>query len=85
MTLNEDECAAAGIDPKKIASIARRIERAAVEARALGVQVFGGSGSASLRFDDGERHMLILANIDGNWSGGCGAEMSDAAGLMRGE
>lgn len=85
MILNEDECAAAGVDPKKVASIARRIERAAVEARALGIQIFGGSGSGSLRFDDGQQRMLVLANVDGSWSGGCGAEMADGEGLMRGE
>ena len=65
MTLNEDECAAAGIDPKKIASIARRIERAAVEDHLVAIVLpsagmlrelgaVGPSGRRSTRSPDGK-------------------------------
>ena len=83
--VNEDECIAAGLDPDTVNKLARRIERAAKEAKRLGIQVFGGSGSGSLRFDDGSDRLLVLADMDGNWSGGDGGTYPDATGLLRGE
>lgn len=83
--INETECVAAGLDPKKIAAIARRIERAAQDARKLGLHIFGGTGTGSLRFDDGGKSPLIVATMAGWWSGGCGAEHIDPDGLIRGE
>ena len=84
MLENAAECIAAGLDPAKVRKIALRIERAAKEARAMGIQVFGGS-CGSLRYDSGSGGPLILAELDGNWSGGCGASMRDDDGLLRGE
>lgn len=85
--INENECAAAGLDPKKIASIARRLERAAVEAQELGITIFGGSGGGSLRIhvEGLEERPLILAEMDGHFDGGDGACREDAHGLIRGE
>jgi hypothetical protein len=82
----EEECQAAQIDPRAVQSIASRIERAALDAARLGIQIFGGSGSGTLRFDgrDGQG-ALILADMQGNWSGGDGACGPAADGLMRGE
>lgn len=82
---NEDCVEAAGLDLKQVRSIARRIEKAALEAQAMGIQIFGGTGGGTLRYDDGGDKMLILASMDGNWSGGDGAELPDDNGLMRGE
>ncbi len=82
---NERECEAAGLDLKKVRSIASRIERAALEAQAMGIQVFGGSSTGTLRFDDGKGPPLIIAVMDGNWSGGDGGEMPGDDGLMRAE
>ena len=83
--INEDECEAAGVDPKKVASIARRIERAALEAYELGICIFGGSGNGSLRFDDHYGRPLILVHMEGCFDGGDGAEREDETGLLRGE
>lgn len=91
MSVNENECSFAGLDPTKVASIARRIGAAAKEARAMGLTVFGGSGTGTLRWHgenttDYRLGALIVAKIDGgSWDGGDGAEHTDEHGLTRGE
>ena len=85
-----DECEFAGLDPKKVASIARRISRAAQEARALGITVFGGSGSGTLRWhaeysDRNDQGPIVLAELDGCFDGGDGSTHTDADGFLRGE
>lgn len=86
MWINEDELDRAGLDRKKVESIARRLSRAALDARKLGLHVFGGSGNGSLRFnDDSGEPNLVIAHIDGPFDGGDGAERQDENGLWRGE
>lgn len=91
MGILEDECAHAGLDPKRVASIARRLSAAARDAKSLGLIVFGGSGNGSLRWHDplSNRHRqgpLVVAHIGGgNFDGGDGSEHPDENGLMRGE
>lgn len=91
MSVLEEECERAGLDPTKVASIARRITNAAKEARALGLTIFGGSGSGSLRWhdpfeNDHRKGALVVAHMPGgNFDGGDGAEHPDEYGLMRGE
>jgi hypothetical protein len=85
MIVNEAECLAAGIDPRRVGSIARRIERAALEAQALGVQIFGGSDGSLRYYGLDHSRPLILADMSGNWSGGDGSAGPDEDGLMRGE
>lgn len=88
-TVYEDECRAAGLDIKKVTSIARRFSKVAKEADEMGIEIFGGSGNGSLRFSDKYRDVrgqLILAHLDGMWDGGAGdcCEHSED-GLLRGE
>lgn len=86
MWAQHDECKAAGVDIRKIESIARRISKAGKEAAAMGVNIFGGSGTGSLRFDDRSgKGSLILAGLDGIFDGGDGAVMLDDTDLERGE
>lgn len=87
MRLMEDECRAAGIDPKAVAAIARRLERAAKDASRLGLRVFGGSGGGDLRTNSQSVHErpLILAQMNGSWDGGDGSASDDEEGLLRGE
>jgi flagellin-like hook-associated protein FlgL len=85
MFVNVDECIAAGLDPKEINRIAAGITRYALQAQALGVQVFGGTGTGSLRFDDSRPGRLILAELDGDFDGGDGGERPSSDGLRRGE
>lgn len=80
-----EECAAAGVDPKEVARIARGLSKYGKEARALGLCVFGGSGSGSLRKNDFPRRELIVAEIDGSFDGGDGGCDTFDDGLMRGE
>lgn len=87
MYVNDAECQAAGLDPAEVARIARGLSRYAKQAQALGLCVFGGSGSGSLRKDDHPRGALILAHLTpvGMFDGGDGACAPDDDGLMRGE
>jgi len=80
--VNEPECEAAGVDPEAVKKMAKLLERAGKMSEALGVTIFGGSGSGSLRSDD-----LILCRIySGHWDGGDGAEgLPSPDGLLRGE
>lgn len=55
------------------------------QAQKLGIGLFGGSGTGTLRFDDGAEEKLILAYLDGFFDGGDGAGALDECGLLRGE
>jgi hypothetical protein len=87
MTVNEKECAAAGLDPDDVKSLARRLEGCGMTTQRLGLTIFGGSGGGDLRsgrFRIGSR-AVIVAHIAGNcWDGGCGA-CSEVDGLECGE
>lgn len=83
--VNEKECIAAGVNPLDVKRIAKGLSRYAKEAHKLGIQVFGGSGCGSLRFDDGGSGNLILADLDGDFNGGHGACDESGDGLLRGE
>lgn len=87
MLVNIEEIEAAGLDVKVVRSIARKLSNAAKEAEKHGIQIFGGSGSGSLRFNDShEMGNLIIAHLDCyNWDGGDGGNCFDADGLERGE
>ena len=82
MSENEDECRAVGIDPAEVRRLANRLNRAGRDARRLGLSIFGGSGSGSLRHGS----QIVVADLEGhNWDGGDGACLRGADGLMRGE
>lgn len=83
--INEAECKAAGVDQKEVARIARGLSKYGKQAAALGLCVFGGSGSGSLRKSDYPRRELVLAGLDGVFDGGDGACNDHEDGLMRGE
>lgn len=83
---NYEECLAAGLDPKQVRRIAKGLSRYAKDAKALGMEVFGGSGFGQLRFNDGSSEgKLIVADLDGLFDGGDGASRPKGDGLMRGE
>jgi hypothetical protein len=87
MSANFDECEAAGLDFKTVDRIAKRLERAGRDAAKLGLTVFGGAGSGSLRIrPDPLGPQLIIADINGgSWDGGDGAERYGDDGLKWGE
>lgn len=80
-----DECHAAGLDPKEVRKIADGLSRYARQAEKLGICIFGGSGTGSLRFKDGEDGSLVIADLDGHFDGGDGSQDIAPDGLMRGE
>lgn len=95
MTLYEDECRAAGKDPREIEELAREFSKLGRRARKMGITVFGGSGTGTLRYAqrsengvrdyEDHRGSLILADIDGHFDGGDGSCDYRFDGLLRGE
>lgn len=85
MNIYEREIEAAGLDVEEVKRIARGMERYAKQAQAMGMIVFGGSGSGTLRARDDQEQCLILADIGGHFDGGDGGYGPDPDGLMRGE
>lgn len=84
--VNENEVEAAGLDLKEVKRIANGLSRYALQAQRLGIKIFGGAGSGTLRFDDGvDDGHLILADLKGDFDGGDGAANDDENGLLRGE
>jgi len=87
MQIYKDECIEAGLDIKQVQSIAMRISRALRDAHKLGIILFGGSGSGSLRFQDeraAELGSLIVADVDGFVDGGDGGSDIAEDGFYRG-
>lgn len=89
--MNKRECMAAGVDPAKVEKLEKMLNRAGRIAREMGVTIFGGAGSGTIRkradSDGRDNGPLILANLDGArlWDGGDGGERYDEYGLRRGE
>ena len=71
------------IDEKKLESIVRRLSKIGREMDKMGLQLFGGSGSGTLRTSD----HTIIADIDGAgcFDGGDGGCRVDDKGILRGE
>ncbi len=85
-SVNEKECEAAGLDIKKVESIARRLSKVAMEAKEMGLEIFGGSGVGELRFrDDDVKGQLKVAYLDGDFDGGDGGQEEWGDDLIRGE
>lgn len=85
MHANEAECLAAGLDPKRVESIARRINKAAKEAREMGLEVFGGSTAGTLRVIEPGAQLIVADMTGGCWSGGDGSTHTGKDGLTYGE
>tara|TARA_B100000965_G_scaffold331170_3_gene295212 strand:+ start:868 stop:1137 length:270 start_codon:yes stop_codon:yes gene_type:complete len=75
--VDEKACRQMGVDPVKLLSIARRLERAGREAAEMGVTVFGHSGTGMLvvpaptQLQDIHAHLVDLGTMQGdNWDGG---------------
>ena len=84
--INSEECEHAGLDPKAVQRIASGLSRYAKQADKLGIWIFGGSGSGSLRFrDDRDKNALIVGYLEGVFGGGDGGGGEDEDGLERGE
>lgn len=84
MYANEEECRSVGLDPEKVNRIAARINQAAKEARALGLEVFGGS-NGSLRVISSGPPLVVAEMSGGAWNGGDGAITEGPDGLLYGE
>ncbi len=83
--VNDDECKKAGLNAKEVTRIARGLSRYGRQASKLGITIFGGAGSGSLRFNDGNPQKLILAAIDGDFDGGDGGNSYTLDGYERSE
>lgn len=86
MHANTDECEAAGLDPDVVERLSRRLSKAAREAEAMGLTVFGGTGRGTLRYRPrGDDRCLIVSDLHGDFDGGDGGTAPDEDGLLRGE
>ncbi len=85
VSVNKAECEAAGLPAGEVERIAKGLSRYAKQAQSLGIQVFGGTGYGTLRFNDGGPGKLIVANLDGDFDGGDGGSGPSDDGLERGE
>jgi hypothetical protein len=83
VSIHDPECEAAGLDPAVVARLAKLLDRAGKEAARLGLTVFGGSGSGSLRH--GATGLIVAYIPHGHWDGGDGAEQTGEDGLRYGE
>lgn len=73
MFVDHERIAQFGLDGKAVASIARRISKAALEAKRMGIGVFGGSGTGSMRLI-GRGISGTVAELDGSFDGGDGGD-----------
>lgn len=90
MSARPDECSAAGVSEKRVQALSRRLAACAKEAKDIGVFIFAGSGSATIRahVPDIRGGALIVAEIGGPtglWDGGDGATHWREDGLLVGE
>ena len=86
MAANYEECEKAGLDEKEVIRIAKGLDRYAKQAHKLKLEIFGGSGCGTLRYNDGEARQLIVGVMDTQiFDGGDGAVKRDKNGLERGE
>ncbi len=88
MLVNEEECKAAAISIREVERIAGGLSRYARQADDMGLIIFGGTGGGTLRAIDGiyPDNALIVAELDGYYSGGDGAELPYSPdGLKRAE
>lgn len=85
MDIGEEECLAAGKDAAVILRLARKLENISKEMKTAGVYLFGGSGTGTIRFNDGRGGPLVLAHVGQGFDGGDGAARIGSDGLLRGE
>lgn len=87
--VNESECLAAGIDPKKVKKYVMALEKLMKAMSSDNIMLFGGGDGSSLRprFGDPKTQLLIIAHVSSaNIDGGAGAaKYSKEDGLLRGE
>lgn len=69
--VDEDYCAELGLDHRNVLSAVRRLNKASRELTAMGLTIFGGSGTGTLR-DLGRDPGRYLATFDGRFDGGDG-------------
>ncbi len=87
---HSEECIAAGLDPVKVNALAKRLSAIAMDAKRMGLTIFGGAGTGTLRINDNPNDIysrpLVVAILDGHWDGGDGGYgVRGEDGLMRGE
>lgn len=83
---DEESCRAAGVDPKKVESIARRLTKLGKEADGIGLFIFGGNGCGTLRtWKETEEGQIVVAHLGSvSWDGGDGA-IREVDGVQYGE
>lgn len=73
MNVDTDYCEELGLDVKAVKSAVQRLNKAALELSEMGLTIFGGAGSGTVRMmiRDPARH---VASLDGSFDGGDGGQ-----------
>ena len=77
----DEQLEAAGLDPKKVLSIAKRLSKLSVEMRSMGLSVYATNGSGNLvhvsvgthideRGREAENRDSVICNVGGGFDGG---------------
>lgn len=74
MMVDDDACERFGLDPKAVTALARRLSRVGRDAQKMGLTIFGGSGSGTLRVTGEGGTRSIIADVDGSYDGGDGGD-----------
>jgi len=72
--INAEACDRFGLDKVRVASIVRRLSKAAQDAEAMGLIVFGAAGTGLLRKSGGGAQNDVAA-LDGHFDGGDGGDV----------
>lgn len=71
--LDPERCRAEGLDPEKVDRLAAKLSKLLAEADKMGLYLFGGSGSGTLRLK-GQLRAGEIATVNGYVDGGCGSD-----------
>lgn len=84
---HEAECIAANLNPEEVERISKGLARYFKQAAKLGLMSFGGTGSLTLRHDDGSPlgALIVSCVYEGLVDGGDGSYSPEEDGLLRGE
>ena len=87
MEVYDETCEFLNLDVNKVERLVRRLSSVGKELDRMGITVFGGSGTGTLRVSDaGYGQPYVIAHISpGTFDGGDGATDEDADGHLRGE
>ena len=84
--MGKAECEYVGVPYEEVLKLKKLLDKAGKQANKLGVYIFGGCGSGTIRKTDYHNRPLILETVlYGCWDGGDGRELVTEDGYTVGE